>query len=1024
MSNRLGKVISTTNIPDRDIWFLNKLVSAKQCSECRIQILPVKAIDNEGSFQISFKFLDVENDAEEIKIQSILTSAVQNWSSMAEDEKKLRSIHEDFLLAARLAEKNSFSSLKYQSLFLASQVAHSLSNYKEQKSILMRLLSSEPSHIYKIHAYYSLGSLHYLEGQWEVSKKYLNRVIELINKGEDNQLAGKTLNRLGNIQDKLGFSNLATNHFKKSLTIFESEGDVFNMVTSLLNLGWSNFQSDNTEKAFTYYQQALSYSKQYEMVNFEMDANTKLSRIYSQFGDIDQALYHINQSILASKKGQSEHSIRFYLARSYHAKGIILQEFGMFEHAIDSLTKAKHLYEQYNLTGDSIDVGFLLGRAHFSTGEYQKADQFFQQTLVNDLKADNPANLGHTYSELATVALEQTVALAGISQKLKYSEALEYQAKAFEQYAKTEDSIRSGRLYGQAALIAFYNGRKQEATDFIQKAISLSQQSQDVLDRINTTFHQAKLLGLQNNKKRAIEVLSKLHFEIEDARKAISRKDFRRGFLSLQQQISELHIELLSSDSKNSLLSLKIAELYRSRTLNEEISKLARNSQITLEQKQQRAALQDSLDSLAVNYYQQKTGQGRKKEKVAIKNTASRLQQLEAIINKSRPGVTGVTQTSINNAIQQLRTTMPSTSAMVYYDINKNFSFYWLISRDNISRYRLPAQHTINEQVRSVLTQMAKMPNGELQQRRQNLDQAITRLSTTLIDNNESFWKKYTDITIVSDGALNYLPFSILKIPGSGWPLILNTNISYAPSILVYNQLTRKLKKNSQDRSLLLVADPAMSNKNPSKALASLRSGYELKELPYTSIEAKSILKASKDNVVTLTRELANKSAFLSQPLRDFQILHFAMHGISNSKIPSLGGLVFSNIKDDENLLLATEISSLKIAAELVVLSGCETAVGKNINGEGLLGLNRAFFEAGSKRVIASLWAVQDDATAELMGYFYKMLLGNHKTPTEALRLAKLHVKNYQRIDFQKPWQDPFFWAGFILQGTGDRWIE
>src|SRR5207237_1381314 len=137
--------------------------------------------------------------------------------------------------------------------------------------------------------------------------------------------------------------------------------------------------------------------------------------------------------------------------------------------------------------------------------------------------------------------------------------------------------------------------------------------------------------------------------------------------------------------------------------------------------------------------------------------------------------------------------------------------------------------------------------------------------------------------------------------------------------------------------------------------------------------------------------------------------------GLLNSVHPELSGLVFSTVdkngKSQDGMLRLHEIFNLSLNAELVVLSACETALGKDIKGEGLIGLTRGFMYAGAPRVVASLWNVDDRATAELMKHFYEGMLKHQLRPAAALREAQLALQRDKR------WSSPYYWAGFVLQG-------
>jgi CHAT domain-containing protein len=149
--------------------------------------------------------------------------------------------------------------------------------------------------------------------------------------------------------------------------------------------------------------------------------------------------------------------------------------------------------------------------------------------------------------------------------------------------------------------------------------------------------------------------------------------------------------------------------------------------------------------------------------------------------------------------------------------------------------------------------------------------------------------------------------------------------------------------------------------------------------------------------------------------LSHFQIVHFATHGLVNNEHPELSGIVLSMVNergDPENgFLQLHDVYNLNLAAELVVLSACDTGLGKDVKGEGLVGLTRGFLYAGARSVVASLWKVEDRATAELMGHFYREMLVEGASPAAALRSAKVAMWRQRR------WSAPRYWAAFVLQG-------
>ncbi|MEO8436064.1 MAG: CHAT domain-containing protein [Pyrinomonadaceae bacterium] len=193
-------------------------------------------------------------------------------------------------------------------------------------------------------------------------------------------------------------------------------------------------------------------------------------------------------------------------------------------------------------------------------------------------------------------------------------------------------------------------------------------------------------------------------------------------------------------------------------------------------------------------------------------------------------------------------------------------------------------------------------------------------------------------------------------------------------------------------------------------------TGPAITRLPFSRREANAILAfaAPKETYAALDFE-ANRANATSPALLRYRIVHFAAHGWLDSTRPELSGLVLSLVNQkgqpQDGVLRLHDIYNLQLKADLVVLSACQTALGKEVKGEGLIGLTRGFMFAGALRVAASLWKVDDLATAELMAQFYRFMLKEKLSPAASLRAAQLELIK------QKRWHEPYFWAGFVLQG-------
>jgi CHAT domain-containing protein len=192
--------------------------------------------------------------------------------------------------------------------------------------------------------------------------------------------------------------------------------------------------------------------------------------------------------------------------------------------------------------------------------------------------------------------------------------------------------------------------------------------------------------------------------------------------------------------------------------------------------------------------------------------------------------------------------------------------------------------------------------------------------------------------------------------------------------------------------------------------------GVYLDRLPWTRLEAAEIMKVTPAGAGLQALDFeASRATALSPLLSQYRIVHFATHAVTDSEYPERSGLVlslFDRHGQPQNGFLGLEqIYGLKLPADLVVLSACDTGLGREIDGEGLVGLVRGFMYAGATRVVASLWSVDDEVTAQLMAYFYKSLEQDKLSPAAALRAAQIEVLKENR------WSPPYYWAGFQVEG-------
>jgi CHAT domain-containing protein len=294
---------------------------------------------------------------------------------------------------------------------------------------------------------------------------------------------------------------------------------------------------------------------------------------------------------------------------------------------------------------------------------------------------------------------------------------------------------------------------------------------------------------------------------------------------------------------------------------------------------------------------------------------------------------------------------------------------------------------------------------------------------------------------VVAHEALQYVPFAALPWDaGAGSrPLLASREIVRIPSATALAALRDRPPPAPPTRAILVIADPVFSQTDsrvapqprtgpdsgqpsiqaPGPLEALSRGGVETRELrrlPASRDEAEDIVRAAGEDVVTLLSGFeARKERVLGTGTTGYRIIHIASHGLVDGEHPELSAVVLSlvdrNGRPLDGLLLLNDIHRMKLGADLVVLSACDTALGRDIKGEGIVGFTRGFLHAGARRVIGTLWKVDDRATRELMRRFYERLLRQNETVGTALREAQLSMAAEAR------WAFPYYWAGFELHG-------
>jgi CHAT domain-containing protein len=447
-----------------------------------------------------------------------------------------------------------------------------------------------------------------------------------------------------------------------------------------------------------------------------------------------------------------------------------------------------------------------------------------------------------------------------------------------------------------------------------------------------------------------------------------------------------------------------------------------------------------------------------------IADLVSQYEDVEGQIRSTSPGYAALRQPKTLSAKEVQEQLLDPETVLLEYSLGDERSHVFAVTQESVLAYELPKRSEIEDGVRRVydlLMARNNRPKGETDDQRQKrvaqadveYPSAAARLSQMVLG-PVAGQLKGRRLLIVCDGALHYLPFAALPLPQQpDVPLIAEHEVISLPSISAVALLRQeRMGRKKAARAVAVLADPVFDSQDlrvaggPSRhdrgqsatgenrgaqpqqegadsllsdQLTRSTADVSLVHLPRlqrSREEAQSILATIPAGQGMLALDFTASRATATAPgLSRYRIVHFATHGLLNSKHPELSGLVLSLVNKDgtpqNGFLGLQDIYNLNLPADLVVLSACQTALGKTIQGEGVVGLTRGFMYAGATRVVASLWEISDQATARLMATFYRSMEQKRMRPAAALRAAQIEMWR------QKRWSSPYYWAAFQIQG-------
>src|SRR5579859_330978 len=850
----------------------------------------------------------------------------------------------------------------------------------------------------------NLGLVAYRRGDLTKAEEYWHHSLAIKEKlVPDSLYTARTLNNLGLVAKDRGDLAKAEEYYRQALTIKERFGpNSLDFARSLSNLGVLAGIRGDLVKGEEYFRRALNIKK--KLAPDSVDVALDLLNL----GDI---------LVLRDDPGKAE---SYYLEAlaidqkiapgSIEASGI-LTNLGIVAEARGNLDAAEKYYREalairQKVAPDSLAVSHSLNHLSFvakARADLAAAEDYNRQALaIREKLAPGSLDVAETLSNLGE--------LSGIRNNVVSAEEYFRQALAIREKLAPE-SKEYAEMLADLAWIMLHKGQLDAAAPLFEQALNALESQTAHLggsEDVRSNFR-AKYLSYYQD---YIDLL-------------IRQKQPERAFQVLERSRARSLLEMLAESHIDVRKGVDAVLLERERSLQADVSaKYNRRIQLLGDKHtdEQIAAINQEIEKLLAAQ-----------------------KDLEEEILVGSPSYAALTQPQ-PLSVKEAQQLLDDDTRLLAYSHGQERSYLFALTRDSLAAYPLPRRSEIETAARLAYEELSVNNPAATHQSTAALSRTLLGAVAGRLGSKR--------LVIVADGALQYVPFGALRTP-QGLPLIAEHEIVNLPSASTLAVLRKETAaRKPAPMQVAVLADPVFDasderlkpaavndsrkkdppqNENSTAATADdsatdllTRSAADmgmttkgviyLPRLLSTRQEAKSILAAAAAGQSLQALDFdASRATATSPALAQYRIVHFATHGLLNSTHPELSGLVLSLVdqkgKPQNGFLGLQDIYNLNLPADLVVLSACETGLGQEIQGEGLVGMTRAFMYAGAPRVVASLWRVPDRATAELMKQFYAGMLGEGLRPAAALRKAQLTLSK------EKRWSAPYYWAGFTLQG-------
>lgn len=830
---------------------------------------------------------------------------------------------------------------------------------------------------------YSLDSL---------NRNHLGLLTDLREKGRIQLMQGDLRKGMTTFQESLKMAEGLDNSLKDANK--NASGEV------QLALANAHLVLGNADSARGFALAALDIFIQTNNFRGQAEANLLLGSIMSDKGAFERANSYFQKSISdATNAGLGT-------SRQYKAMAENMLLTGEYETALRYAIRAKNKADSSGVIPHRIWAEVGIGDVYRLMGDNEKAEEFYYHALElsenrmyesKSMTASVDWRLGNVLDAQAYFNSQNSKLASGLT-FLRLGEIFLGQHQpdsALSQFRKASvsfESCSSREGITRATLFmtrAFLDMKKpQSAAETLDKANS-SNKNPDLVWQIY--FLQGMYQEATGDTNLAVAAYQKAIEEIESFRSRFSTDELKSSYMNNKMEVYD-HLIRLLQEKGNISEAFSYAERGKARAFldllnNKKVGQKSESPSPLIEKEQ---ALSTKMVLLKQQYNQsllsddsQETNRSsRQVISEELTRTQEQYAQLLLEIKLSNPAYQSLI--SVDPAeMQEIQDSMNPSEVLLEYWTGSANSIIWLIRSNTVEAITIPKSAADIDKFVDNFREAIQSQSAAVKSLAQKGYQWLLLPIASMIHDQDV-------IGIIPHGSLHLLPFQAL-MDSKGKYLVEKNNLFYTPSATIY--LENKKKPAIQGDNLLAMA------------LGTLNIGL-FSPLPGTRQEVDDISRIWKDCKVTIAAQ--STEALVKKTASQYQYLHLATHGYFNEAQPVFSFLLLAPSDQEDGQLTVNEVFGLNLNARIVVLSACQTGVGKINAGDEMVGLSRAFLYAGSRSVLASLWSVSDESTAALMAAFYSALKDHNQN--EALSLAEKII--------MKRWPDPYYWAPFQIIGN------